>query len=92
MPFILWFNFLAGFFYVATGAGLWLRKRWAVGLATALALTTLVAFAVFGMHILNHGEYEMRTVFAMTLRSAVWSVIAGLAWLLWPSRVQIAKG
>lgn len=84
VPFVVWFNFLAGFFYVITGIGLWLRKRWAVGLASALALATLGVFAVFGLHILNHGDYEMRTVAAMTLRSAVWLVIAGMAWYRWP--------
>lgn len=28
VPFVLWFNFLAGFAYVIAGAGLWLRHRW----------------------------------------------------------------
>jgi len=27
--FVLWFNFLAGFAYVLTGAGLWQCRRWA---------------------------------------------------------------
>ena len=27
VPFVLWFNFLAGFAYVVAGAGLWLRQR-----------------------------------------------------------------
>lgn len=80
VPFILWFNFSAGFIYVTTGIGLWLRKPWAIGLAITLALTTLIAFAALGLHILNHGAYEMRTVIAMTIRSTLWVTIATAAW------------
>tara|TARA_R110002110_G_scaffold239506_1_gene455438 strand:- start:59 stop:493 length:435 start_codon:yes stop_codon:yes gene_type:complete len=31
-PFVVWFNFLAGFAYVVAGFGLWFRRRWAAGL------------------------------------------------------------
>jgi hypothetical protein len=27
VPFVVWFNFLAGFAYVAAGVGLWLGRR-----------------------------------------------------------------
>ena len=37
VPFVLWFNFVAGFAYVAAGVGLWMQKRWAAWLAIALA-------------------------------------------------------
>ena len=36
VPFVLWFNFLAGFVYVVAGAGLWAHRRWAVWLALSL--------------------------------------------------------
>ena len=29
VPFVLWFNFLAGFAYIVAGVGLWMRRRWA---------------------------------------------------------------
>lgn len=80
VDFVLWFNFVAGFFYVAAGIGLWLRQRWAVVLAVALAVTTLITFAAFGVHVLKGGAYEARTVAAMSLRSVVWLVISWLAW------------
>lgn len=80
VPFIVWFNFLAGFFYVITGVGLWLRASWAPWLALALALLTGLAFAALGWHIGTGGAYEARTVAAMTLRLVVWSAIAALAW------------
>jgi len=80
LPFVLWFNFLAGFAYVAAGAGLWQRRRWAAILALAIAGATLLVFAAFGVHVGNGGAYEMRTVGAMTLRSLVWIAIGWLAW------------
>ena len=40
VPFILWFNFVAGFAYVVAGIGLWMQRRWAVWLAVAIAAAT----------------------------------------------------
>jgi hypothetical protein len=79
VPFIVWFNFVAGFFYVAAGVGLWRGERWAIWLALALAGSTAAAFAALGWHIGMGGVYETRTVVAMTLRLSVWLAIAGLA-------------
>ncbi len=79
VPFVVWFNFLAGFAYVAAGAGLWLRRLWAARLAAALAITTLLVFAAFAVHIATGGAFEPRTVGAMTLRSFFWLGIATLA-------------
>ena len=76
VAFVLWFNFTAGFFYVATGFGLWLQKKWALILAITLALLTILVFGAFGIYIFNGGEYEQRTIAAMTLRSVVWIAIA----------------
>lgn len=78
--FVLWFNFLAGFAYIAAGLGLWLGKGWATGLAIAIAVTTLLVFAAFGIHVLMGGNYEVRTVIAMSLRSTVWVAIAAVSY------------
>ncbi len=80
VDFVLWFNFCAGFFYIATGIGIWLEKTWAPVAAITIATLTLLVFAAFGIHVLNGGEYEQRTVFAMTLRSGIWIIIAAFAW------------
>ncbi len=88
VPFVLWFNFIAGFFYIITGVGLWQQQAWAVKLAMALAVSTLCVFAALGLHILNQGAYEMRTVIAMTLRSTVWLLIAAAMWSLERGRVR----
>ena len=80
VPFVLWFNFFAGFVYIVAAIALWKMRPWSAWLSLLLAAATLVVFAAFGLHILNGGEYEMRTVVAMSLRSVVWVVIAAYAW------------
>ena len=80
VDFVLWFNFSAGFFYVVTGIGIWLEKTWATTAAVVLAVLTLLVFVAFGIHILNAGEYEQRTVVAMIIRTSVWFVIAISCW------------
>ncbi len=81
VPFVLWFNFLAGFAYVAAGTGLWIRARWSVGLSFAILFGTAAVFLAFGLHVLSGGPYELRTVVAMTLRTIVWLLLA-----LWARR------
>jgi hypothetical protein len=79
VPFVLWFNTIAGLAYVAAGIGLWLGRRWAFLLSIAIFLATLIVFAGFGLHVARGGAFELRTVVAMLLRSLVWGVIAFLA-------------
>lgn len=84
VPFVLWFNFLAGFAYGVAGLALWWRQGWAPGLALGIALATALVFAALGVHVLSGGAYETRTVAAMALRTNVWLVIGVLAWRLRP--------
>ncbi|MBC7313321.1 MAG: hypothetical protein H5U11_12575 [Rhizobium sp.] len=80
VPFVLWFNFIAGFFYVLAGLGLLLNRRMAVWLSIAIAVATALVLAAFGLHVAGGGLYEMRTVGAMLLRTAVWTIIAAVSW------------
>lgn len=80
VPFVLWFNFLAGFAYLATAFGLLGRQAWAIWLSIAILLATLAVFAAFGLHVWAGGAYEGRTVGAMLLRSLVWAGIAHYAY------------
>jgi len=80
VPFVLWFNFTAGFIYLIAGIGIALRKPWAVGVSLLIAVATLLIYAAFGLHIYFDGAYEARTVAAMTLRSTVWTVIFALTY------------
>ncbi len=84
VPFVLWFNFLAGFAYVITGVGLWMQAPWSPWLSIAITLSTLLVFIAFGVHVLSGGSFEQRTVFAMSLRSVIWIAITVFAWFRRP--------
>ncbi len=86
VPFVLWFNFLAGFAYVVAGIALWRRQSWAAGLALGIALATALVFAAFGVYVMNGGAFEVRTMAAMALRTTVWLAIGALAWRMRPGR------
>lgn len=79
VPFVVWFNFMAGFAYVIAGVGLWQQQRWALWLSAAIAAATALVFAALGMHIYAGEAYEQRTVIAMSLRILVWVTIASVA-------------
>ncbi|SFJ42143.1 hypothetical protein [Celeribacter neptunius] len=79
VPVVLWFNTLAGMAYIAAGLALWRGRRWAFALSLTIFAATLLVFAIFGLHIAQGGAFEMRTVLAMTLRCAIWGMIACLA-------------
>jgi len=76
VPFVLWFNFLSGFVYIAAGTGLWLMRRWGFWLAAGLALAIAIVFALFGLHVAGGGAFEQRTFYALIFRLAVWCGIA----------------
>ncbi len=82
VPYVLWFNFVAGFAYVVTGVALWRRQRGAAWIAAFIAVATGLVFAALGVHIGSGVAYEMRTVAAMALRTLVW---AGIAWIAYSS-------
>ena len=89
VPFVLWFNFSAGFFYIAAGIGLWRMRRWSARLAALIAALTLLVFTVFGVHAFRGGAYELRTVMAMPLRSLVWLAISYAANRFFSPRVKV---
>lgn len=80
VPFVLWFNFLAGFAYVAAGFGLAWRRRWGLWLSIALFAGSALVLAGLGLHVMRGGAYEMRTLAAMILRCGTWAAIAWIAW------------
>lgn len=76
VPFVVWMNFLAGFAYVVAGAALALGRAWAARLSVAIAAVTALGSIAFGAHVLAGGAFERRTVFALALRTAFWSLLA----------------
>ena len=77
--FVVWFNFLAGGFYVVAAIGLWLGKPWAGRLAALIALGTALVALAFAIVVLGGRDFEMRTVGALGLRFAFWAAIARFA-------------
>lgn len=80
VDYVLWFNFVAGFAYVAAGIGLWRARRWGAWLAAVLALATAAVAIAFGWHVAGGGAYEMRTVGALVLRLGFWAAVSVVAW------------
>lgn len=76
VPFVLLFNFGAGFAYLAAGLGTLLGRPWVLPVARFLALATLGVFVALAVHVFTGGAFERRTVGAMTLRSLFWVVQA----------------
>lgn len=77
--FVLWFNFLAGWFYVLAAIGLWLGRAWAQHLAALIAIATSLAALGFVAVALSGTAFEPRTVGAMAIRVTFWVVVTVLA-------------
>jgi len=80
VPFILWFNLGAGFASVVAGFGLAWRRRWGLVLALAIVAAIAVAAGGFAWYVARGGDDEVRTVYELALRLAVWLAIAAVAW------------
>lgn len=76
IPSVLWFNFIAGFFYVLAGIGIYKRKFCAKIISTAIALSSLVILVFLIVQITQGHPYEKRTLIAMQLRTYIWIAIA----------------
>lgn len=79
VPFVLWFNFVAGFAYVLAGVGLWRGAAWAPAVSVIIAVATALVFVFFLWHVWRGGAYESRTLAAMTLRLGSWVAIATIS-------------
>lgn len=75
VPFVLWFNFLAGFAYVGAGLTIFRSPPWAAKSALGIAGATALVFAGLGIHIAMGGSFEVRTIAALTFRTLIWCAI-----------------
>ncbi len=83
VPFVLAFNFGAGFAYMLAGGATLLRRQHAIWLARGLAAATLIVFLALGVHVMVGGAFETRTIIAMSVRSLFWVAQALLIpWVL----------
>ena len=58
VPFVLWFNFLAGFAYVLGGLLPIIGHRLALPVALTILIATATVFAVFGWRVLAGDAFE----------------------------------
>lgn len=79
VPFVLWFNFFAGFAYVAGGLLMLTGHRLAFPVALTIFIATALVFAAFAWRAFQGDAFEMRTVGAMTLRTLFWAAMAWVA-------------
>lgn len=76
VPFVIGFNFLAGFLYVAAGIGIWTRAGWSVVVSIGIVVGTADVLLALVVYALAGGSYEIRTMVAMALRTGVWLALA----------------
>lgn len=81
VQFVLWFNFLAGFAYLAGAYALYRGRYWALGAAAAIAAATAIVAIAFTVYTVSGGAFSWRTPGALLLRFGFWMAIAwGLFW------------
>ena len=78
VDFVLWFNFIAGFFYIATGFGFWLKKSWAPMLAITIASLTILVFAAFGIHVFYANFNHDASYVLKYIHISIFITIAGI--------------
>lgn len=76
VPVVLWFNFIAGFFYFAAGVAIFKQHPCAKKVSTLLAVTSSLVLIFLGFHIFSGKPYEIRTLVAMTFRAGFWIFVA----------------
>ncbi len=76
VPFVVWFNFLAGFAYLVGAYAIWTAHTWAQPLALGIALATLGVGMAFAIHAMSGGAFSLQTVGALPLRLGFWLFIA----------------
>jgi hypothetical protein len=81
VSFVLWFNFIAGFAYIVAGSGLAQGRKWSWRAALFIGVATSLVFALFGIYVVTGGAFEIRTVFAMVIRSGFWLFVARFSYL-----------
>lgn len=72
---LLIFNFLMGFFYVATGLLIWKSHPQALKAARTILLLNLFVFLMIGFLYMSSDRVAMDSVIAMIFRTGVWLVI-----------------
>lgn len=76
IPLVLWFNFIAGFFYLLAGLSILKMKPCVKRLSIFLASFSSIVMLYLAIHIYQGGFYEIKTVVAMSFRTFFWIAFA----------------
>ncbi len=76
VPLVLWFNFIAGFFYLLAGVSTFKMKTCVKKLSVVLASLSSIVLLYLAVHIYQGGLYETKTVVAMSFRTFFWIAFA----------------
>lgn len=90
LPWLVIYNVAAGLVAVVAGIGLWLFRRWAIGLAWTLGAAHTVVLMVLIASRSAGRSVATDSVLAMALRAVVWVSIALVAAKVWPLGRSIA--
>jgi hypothetical protein len=74
VPVVLWYNFIAGIFYILAAFGVIKQKRIALRLTSLISSLNIVVFFYLIIHILDNGSFETKTLIAMSFRTTFWFV------------------
>lgn len=76
VPWVLYFNFTAGFVYVVTGLLAVTKHPGSAKLALGLAVANVLILVSLGIYAATGGLFETKTMAAMGLRTVFWGVQA----------------
>lgn len=82
VPFVVWTNFACGFIYLVAAYGIQRKQRWAAHLLFLAFALLLLVFVELIFHIQRGGLYEVKTIYAMSFRTAATLVFALLSYTL----------
>lgn len=76
VPLVLWFNFIAGFFYLVASVSIFKMKTCIKKLSLAIAVSSAFVLAYLLNHIFQGQLYELKTLVAMIFRTSFWIIFA----------------
>jgi hypothetical protein len=76
VPVVLWFNFIAGFFYLISSFLIFKLIPLVKQLSITIAILNVIIFSYLIYHIFDGGLFENKTVFAMGFRTVFWLIFA----------------
>lgn len=76
VPPVLWFNFIAGFFYLTAGVLTFYLNSLVKKIAFGLAISSFFVSLYLANYIYQGGSFEIKTVVAMTFRTCFWICFA----------------